>query len=398
LTPVDSTGQPIAFVTGGGGGLNAPKAFSCTITAGALSGCQVPDSALTTQVHLLYTIDVNDTASGFTFRLPTVPNITGANWALDAYAPSSATTNSQTVQVTYGTSAAPSPCATPSFYYQTGVGLSVCVGGVPVAVGSGSGGGTFGSQTGCSTDASGHITCAGFATNGGGSGNAGYVGLGQGTPPTVPANTVMLTGPASVPTSYTIVAPAGPPTGANIVQNCTATNPSICSWAPTGSGTGALTKISQTVVSTATPSVTFSSIPGTYTSLKIVFTGQASGSVTDVNLQFNGDTASNYSWVQSLATPTFASSSGSGTSIHAAILTASSAAPAATSEDCTIAGYAGAVFGKNVNCSYTVFNGGLVIGANNGEWSSTAAITSVTVFPTAGNFVTGTTVTLYGVQ
>jgi Concanavalin A-like lectin/glucanases superfamily len=137
FTPVNTAGQPIAFVTGGGG-LNSPAALPCTITAGAITGtCQIPDSALTTPANLLYTIDVTNTATNTTFRLPTVPNITGTSWALDQYAPSAVTTNSQPLQVTYGTTAAPNPCAS-GFYYQTGVGLSVCVGGVPVGVGSSS--------------------------------------------------------------------------------------------------------------------------------------------------------------------------------------------------------------------------------------------------------------------
>lgn len=138
LTPVDVKGKPIAFVSGAGGGLNAPIAFSCNIAAGVLTGCHVPDACLTTPPNLLYTIDVTATAGYLTFRLPTVANICGSTWALDAYAPPSVTTNTQTVQLTYGATAPPNPCATPSFYYQTSIGLSVCVGGVPVAVGGGS--------------------------------------------------------------------------------------------------------------------------------------------------------------------------------------------------------------------------------------------------------------------
>lgn len=164
-------------------------------------------------------------------------------------------------------------------------------------------------------------------------------------------------------------------------------------------GSGALTQITKTVLGAPAASITFSSIPGTYTSLKVVFTGQGSGAVTDTNVQFNGDTTTDYNWVQSLAVPAFASANGNGvTSIHAAILTASSTAPAATSADCTIAGYAATVFGKNISCNFVVNNSGLATGTNVGSWTGTAAITSITLFPTAGNFVTGTTATLYGVQ
>lgn len=146
FTPVDSNGQPIAFVQGGGG-LNSPTAFSCNIVAGALSGCQIPDACLTTPANILYNIDVNATANLLAYRLPKVVGICGASpWALDAYAPTAPTTNVQPIQMSYGTAAAPDPCVPPSEYIQNSGGgkLYICVGGHPVLVSTTGGGATIG--------------------------------------------------------------------------------------------------------------------------------------------------------------------------------------------------------------------------------------------------------------
>jgi uncharacterized protein related to proFAR isomerase len=52
--------------------------------------------------------------------------------------------------------------------------------------------------------------------------------------------------------------------------------------------------IATTTLGGATNSVTFSSIAGTYTDLIIIVQGSV-GSISGVNLQFNSDTATNYS-------------------------------------------------------------------------------------------------------
>jgi hypothetical protein len=142
FTPVNLAGIPIAFDQGGGG-LNSPDAFACTIVAGAITGtCQIPDSALTTQAHILYSIQVTNTASQKAFTFSTVPNITGATWALDAYAPPAQTTNVEPIQVAYGTAAPASSCVSPSFYVRNFAGgqLYMCVGGHYVLVISSGGG------------------------------------------------------------------------------------------------------------------------------------------------------------------------------------------------------------------------------------------------------------------
>jgi hypothetical protein len=53
--------------------------------------------------------------------------------------------------------------------------------------------------------------------------------------------------------------------------------------------------ISTQTLGTATATVTFSSIPATYTDLVLVVNGSASSSAFDAWLRFNGDTTTNYS-------------------------------------------------------------------------------------------------------
>ncbi len=70
------------------------SAFSCTITAGAITGaCQIPDASQTIPANILYAIQIIDTATQKSFTLQQVPNITGTNWALDHYGPPATTTN-----------------------------------------------------------------------------------------------------------------------------------------------------------------------------------------------------------------------------------------------------------------------------------------------------------------
>jgi hypothetical protein len=136
FTPVNAMGIPIPFTTGGGG-LNSPMAFSCTITSGAITGtCQVPDAALTIPANILYSIQIRNTASQQAFTLQSVPNVTGSTWALDEYAPPAQMTHVQTVQASIGATV-PTSCVMPSVFTKTSAptGLYYCVGGTFVPSG-----------------------------------------------------------------------------------------------------------------------------------------------------------------------------------------------------------------------------------------------------------------------
>ena len=66
--------------------------------------------------------------------------------------------------------------------------------------------------------------------------------------------------------------------------------------------------IQTTTLGSAAASYTFSSIPSTYTDLKLVITGTSVGAYADIDLRFNSDTATNYSWTALAGNGTAASS------------------------------------------------------------------------------------------
>jgi hypothetical protein len=149
----------------------------------------------------------------------------------------------------------------------------------------------------------------------------------------------------------------------------------------------------QTLGST-TASVTFSSIPGTYTDLFIVcenlkyVTGDDDGYV-----RFNGDTGNNYSWTQlngSSSTPT--SNRNSNTFGIRSINGMGTVSPGTTLIN--VQNYSNATTNKTtISRHSTNFAGAFV-----GLWRNTAAITSVTIVNVgSGGFATGTTFSLYGI-
>ena len=156
------------------------------------------------------------------------------------------------------------------------------------------------------------------------------------------------------------------------------------------------TPIATGVTSGSAGTFTFSSISGSYTDLVVIVNG-GSSPAADLQLYFNGDTGNNYSVTRL---------TGNGSS--------------ATSARQTSVGYIRVDFegyltttlaNQNaiiniMNYSNTTTNKTVISRANNGAtgleataglWRSTAAVTSVTFFPSTGTFLNGSTFTLYGI-
>jgi len=154
--------------------------------------------------------------------------------------------------------------------------------------------------------------------------------------------------------------------------------------------------VNTTTLTSAAASVTFSSIPATYTDLYLVAQMQNTGSLQRIDLRFNSDSGSNYS-----VTRVYGSGS---TAVSDRFANASGIdiAYVATSGWCianhSIMNYANTTTYKSIvgrwnsegNSGYTV---GLV-----GLWRSTAAITSIALIPAGVNFASGSTFTLYGIK
>jgi hypothetical protein len=149
----------------------------------------------------------------------------------------------------------------------------------------------------------------------------------------------------------------------------------------------------QTLSSSST-SVSLTSIPQSYTDLVLVINGNTSGDL-DLFLQFNGDTANNYSY-------TFLYGDGSG----AASLRVSNSSSVATGGVYNVGSGRGTVIVNLMNYSNTTTNKTILTRANSGNyvqarvglWRSTAAISSiVTTIQSGASYNAGTTFTLYGI-
>lgn len=158
--------------------------------------------------------------------------------------------------------------------------------------------------------------------------------------------------------------------------------------------------IATTTLGSAASSITFSSIPNTYTDLRVVltYTRSNAGSMY-VALQFNSDTATNYS-----STVLY----GYGTGLGSSLLTSGTQMflndqdpgngtnPAMATAD--IFSYAGSTF-KTVLATHSADNNGSGgVSRTVGLWRSTSAITSILVKSwSTPTFAIGTTATLYGI-
>lgn len=172
-------------------------------------------------------------------------------------------------------------------------------------------------------------------------------------------------------------------------------------------GTPALTLISSTTTSGSAASVTISSIPATYKDLELHVTGRgdAAGVTSAIlRLQFNGDTAANYDYEIYERNASGGAGDVGGvaqTSIRLGSLPAATAgASRAGSSIVIIPDYAGTTFFKTVVVNNSRSLGTTTatqeIAVGGGEWRSTAAINAVKVLWSAGNFVDGSVVSLYG--
>jgi hypothetical protein len=174
-----------------------------------------------------------------------------------------------------------------------------------------------------------------------------------------------------------------------------------------GGGAGALTQISQTVVSgSSTTSITFSSISASYTNLRLTVMGQSANSTSDwVQIQFNGDTGSHYNYTGVSATNATGGSESftteGATSAFIGNISLSSGGNHAAVLECVIYSYSGSAWDKEATCESQLHNSTYEnIGVTGLEWTATpAAVTSITLTLHSGaDFVAGTRVTLYGMQ
>lgn len=149
-------------------------------------------------------------------------------------------------------------------------------------------------------------------------------------------------------------------------------------------------------------SIAFTSIPQTYTDLKLVLSGRSTIAENAVSGAFNGSTA-NFSNLILFGNGSSAASNrpGGGTGNNTVMYQNLSTETASVFSNCElyIPNYAGStnksffsnsVQENNGTTSYQLFLAGL--------WSQTAAITSITLTIAAGNFAQYSSASLYGIK
>ena len=151
------------------------------------------------------------------------------------------------------------------------------------------------------------------------------------------------------------------------------------------------TPIATNTLGSATSTVTFSTISGSYTDLVLVISGSSSGGNADVRLTFNG-ASTGFS-----DTNLYGSGSAAGTQRRSNNSRIQDILIYSTESNAIIQimNYSNSTTYKTVLARYNVT--GSEVGATVGLWQSTSAITSITLVAGTVNFATGSTFTLYGI-
>jgi hypothetical protein len=168
---------------------------------------------------------------------------------------------------------------------------------------------------------------------------------------------------------------------------------------------GAYDSIATAVGTGSSGTITFSSIPSTYTHLQIRYIGRVTNSDTADNIfvQFNSDTGSNYAWHYLQGDG--ASVAASGATSQSKILSGRVSAATAGS-DVMGGGVLDLLDYANTNKYKTLRtltgqdrNGGGVIVMTSGLWQNTAAVSTITITNgSATNFTTTSQFALYGIK
>lgn len=151
---------------------------------------------------------------------------------------------------------------------------------------------------------------------------------------------------------------------------------------------------------TASQTITFSSIPATYTDLRIVVSGTTNAQGKIIYLRFNGDTGANYYTVELYA---------ASTNISSANITAGTNGIKCTSNGTALTPYAFLVLADVMNYASNAYKKTVITqgydsdgtsrgpARNTGTWISNSTITSVTLATSTGTF-NEVVATIYGIK
>lgn len=160
---------------------------------------------------------------------------------------------------------------------------------------------------------------------------------------------------------------------------------------------------SNTVGSGGAATVDFTSIPSTYTDLVLRFSGRSDtgGIYNDVKIKFNNDTTSANLWnaIYTIDGSTLNQTSGN-TNIYGNVVSPGATSSVFGNVEVYISNYANSSIYKIINIDAVTENNATAAGVTlQGQtWESTAAINSISLYCSSGNFDVGSTFYLYGIS
>lgn len=157
--------------------------------------------------------------------------------------------------------------------------------------------------------------------------------------------------------------------------------------------------IATTTLSSASSTITLSSIPGTFTDLRLVMVGIPKTSIGSLiaQVRFNSDTGTNYSMTNLIGDGSSASSLRTTNSTRLQPEGFVTTGPMFFTMD--VFSYAGSTNKTVLITNSTDRNGAGIVNRAAGLWRNTSAITTITLVGDGGyEYDTGTKVTLFGIK
>lgn len=157
----------------------------------------------------------------------------------------------------------------------------------------------------------------------------------------------------------------------------------------------------QTVGAGGASSVTFSSIPSTYKHLQVRSISLASSSQLSIRAQFNGDTGGNYAWhtLYGDGAGAYANYNGATQNYIGSFARGGTSGSIFGASVVDILDYSNTSKNKTTrSLSGVDANGSGIVWLSSGLWQSTAAISSILLYPESGTLSQYTTFALYGIK
>ena len=159
--------------------------------------------------------------------------------------------------------------------------------------------------------------------------------------------------------------------------------------------------IATQTLASAAASITFSSIAASWTDLRVILVTAGYSAIDRPALQYNSDTATNYSYttIDGIGTGAYSNNGTNYNYIKFAGENTIGTTSVKTLLTIDIFSYAGSAYKTSLGAWSDDENGNGAVTRAVGLWRSSAAITSVTILTVNGsNMSIGTTATLYGIK